>query len=119
MSAIRYIIEVIICSGLFLVIYRWLLARKVSFRLCRAYIMATMILATAIPAMDVPMYTIDEQRNQYTLLPYLMSDGMALEDPAAAEAYSAETAAIGEMQALEASAVQMEKSKADVRKIVT
>ncbi|MBQ8808907.1 MAG: peptidoglycan DD-metalloendopeptidase family protein [Bacteroidales bacterium] len=119
MSAIRYIIEVIICSGLFLVIYRWLLARKVSFRLCRAYIMATMILAAAIPAMDVPMYTIDEQRNQYALLPYLMSDDMALEDAAAAEAYSAETAATGDMQALDASAVQMEKSKADVRKIVT
>ena len=119
MSAIRYIIEVIICSGLFLVIYRWLLARKVSFRLCRAYIMATMILATAIPAMDVPMYTIDEQRNQYALLPYLMSDGMALEDAAAAEAYSAETAATGDMQALDASAVQMGKKKADVREIVT
>lgn len=57
MTAIRYIIEVIICSGLFAVFYRWLLARKVSFRLCRAYILATVALAIAIPAMNVPLYT--------------------------------------------------------------
>ena len=57
MAAIRYIIEVIICSGLFTVFYRWLLARKVSFRLCRAYILATVALAIAIPAMNVPVYT--------------------------------------------------------------
>ena len=57
MAAIRYIIEVILCSGLFAVFYRWLLARKVSFRLCRAYILATVALAIAIPAMNVPLYT--------------------------------------------------------------
>ena len=57
MTAIRYIIEVIICSGLFTVFYRWLLARKVSFRLCRAYILTTVVLAIAIPAMNVPLYT--------------------------------------------------------------
>ncbi len=57
MTAIRYIIEVIICSGLFTVFYRWLLARKVSFRLCRAYILTTVVLAMAIPAMNVPLYT--------------------------------------------------------------
>ncbi len=56
MSAIRYIIEVTVCSGLFLVAYRWLLARKVSFGLCRAFIMASMLLAVAIPAMNVPLF---------------------------------------------------------------
>ena len=56
MSAIRYIIEVIICSGLFLVAYRWLLAKKVSFGLCRAFIMTSMLLAVAIPAMNVPLF---------------------------------------------------------------
>lgn len=53
---IGYIIEVIICSGLFLVAYRWLLARKVSFGLCRTFIIASMLLAVAIPAMNVPLF---------------------------------------------------------------
>ena len=53
---IRYIIEVIVCSGLFLVAYRWLLVRKVSFGLCRAFIMTSMLLAAVIPAMNVPVF---------------------------------------------------------------
>ena len=56
MRMIGYIIEVIICSGLFLVAYRWLLARKVSFGLCRTFIIASMLLAVAIPAMNVPLF---------------------------------------------------------------
>ncbi len=56
MTAIRYIIEMIICSGLFLVAYRWLLAKKVSFSLCRSFIILSMLLAVAIPAMNVPLY---------------------------------------------------------------
>ena len=57
MKAIEYIIEVLICSGLFLVLYRWLLAGKVGYRLCRAYIVGTMLLAALIPALDVPLYS--------------------------------------------------------------
>ena len=56
MSEIKYIIEVIVCSGLFLVAYRWLLAKKVNFSLCRAFIMASMLIAVAIPAMNVPIF---------------------------------------------------------------
>ena len=56
MSAIKYIIEMIICSGLFLVAYRWLLAKKVGFGLCRTFIVMSMLLAVAIPAMDVPLF---------------------------------------------------------------
>ena len=59
MSVFRYIIEVIVCSGLFMVFYRWLLAGKISFRLCRAYIMTTMLLAVVIPALNVPLYEND------------------------------------------------------------
>ena len=40
-----------------LVLYRWLLAGKVGFRLCRAYIVGTMLLAALIPALDVPLYS--------------------------------------------------------------
>ncbi len=56
MSTTEYIIEVIICSGIFLALYRWLMARKVGFRLCRIYLMVTMMLSAAIPAMNVPVY---------------------------------------------------------------
>ena len=57
MKTVEYIIEVLICSGLFLVLYRWLLAGKVGYRLCRAYIVGTMLLAALIPALDVPLYS--------------------------------------------------------------
>ena len=56
MSTTEYIIEVIICSGTFMALYRWLLARKVGFRLCRIYLMITMMLSATIPAMNVPVY---------------------------------------------------------------
>ena len=56
MKIMEYILEVLICSGLFLMLYRWLLAGKVSYRICRAYIVGTMLLAAAIPALDVPLY---------------------------------------------------------------
>ena len=35
MSVISFIVESLICSGLFLVLYRWMLAKKVGFRICR------------------------------------------------------------------------------------
>lgn len=57
MSILGYMIEVIVCSGLFLALYRWLIAKKVAFRMCRAYLIITMLLSAAIPAMNVPVYT--------------------------------------------------------------
>ena len=56
MSIISFIVESLICSGLFLVLYRWILAKKVSFRLCRVYLIVTMLLSVTIPMMDVPLY---------------------------------------------------------------
>ena len=56
MSAISFMIESLICSGLFLVLYRWMLAKKVGFRICRAYLIVTMVLSVTIPIMDVPLY---------------------------------------------------------------
>ena len=64
--ALKYIIEVIVCSGLFLVAYRWLLAKKVSFGLCRAFIMTSMLLAVGIPVMNVPLFpekTFEQQKD--------------------------------------------------------
>ncbi|MGM9742527.1 MAG: M56 family metallopeptidase [Candidatus Cryptobacteroides sp.] len=59
MPVLSYILEVIVASGLFMVIYRWLIARKVSFGLCRAFILASMLLAAVIPALNVPLYPDD------------------------------------------------------------
>ena len=56
MSVISFIVESLICSGLFLVLYRWMLAKKVGFRICRAYLIVTMLLSVTIPIMDVPLY---------------------------------------------------------------
>ena len=56
MSVISFIVESLICSGLFLVLYRWMLAKKVDFRICRAYLIVTMVLSVTIPIMDVPLY---------------------------------------------------------------
>ena len=56
MSVISFIVESLICSGLFLVLYRWMLAKKVGFRLCRIYLLATMLLSVTIPVMEVPIY---------------------------------------------------------------
>ncbi len=56
MSVLSFIVESLICSGLFLVLYRWMLAKKVSFRLCRIYLIVTMVLSVTIPMMDVPLY---------------------------------------------------------------
>ena len=45
MQVVGYIVGTLVCSGLFLVAYRWLLAGKVSYRICRAFILASMALA--------------------------------------------------------------------------
>lgn len=56
MTILGYIVESLICSGLFLVLYRWMLAKTVSFKICRAYLVTTMVLSVTIPLMDVPLY---------------------------------------------------------------
>lgn len=56
MQVLGYIVGTLVCSGLFLVAYRWLLAGKVGYRMCRAFILASMALAALIPALDVPLY---------------------------------------------------------------
>lgn len=56
MTTLGYIVESLICSGLFLVLNRWILAKKVSFKVCRAYLVTAMVLSATIPLMDVPLY---------------------------------------------------------------
>ena len=108
----KYILEVTLCSGLFLVAYRWLLAKKVNFGLCRAFIMASMLIAVAIPAMNVPIFpekTLSQQ-GALTGFDFLVmefdgaagvesavesqaSENVAVESIAASEAFDIKTAA--------------------------
>lgn len=81
MTAINYIIEVIICSGIFLTLYRWMIARKVGFRLCRIYLMVTMLLSAVIPAMNVPVYVEEDT----FLSDLLYIDQMQIAEPATNE----------------------------------
>ena len=93
MSAISYIVEVIICSGLFLVFYRWMIAKKVGFRLCRIYLTVTMLLSAVIPAMNVPVYTA-AHGTSVTTLTEIFLDGysdLPAADETTIEAATAET----------------------------
>ena len=84
MTTIGYILELIICSGIFLVVYRWLLAKKVSFEMCRAFILTSMLLAVAIPAMNIPVFP-EKAATQQTVLTGFDFFGEDPVDVAAAE----------------------------------
>ena len=95
--ALKYIIEVIVCSGLFLVAYRWLLAKKVSFGLCRAFIMTSMLLAVGIPVMNVPLFpekTFEQQKD-------LIGFDFIEEEPDGTAAYPAVETQVQEAVAIE------------------
>jgi len=53
---IIYIIETFLCSGLFLLLYRMMIMKKVSYGFCRRYLVVTMILSATIPFLNVPLY---------------------------------------------------------------
>lgn len=53
---IIYIIETFLCSGLFLLLYRMMIMKKVSYGFCRRYMVITMILSATIPFLNVPLY---------------------------------------------------------------
>lgn len=51
-----YAIETILCSGLFLGLYRLLISRKASYTFCRRYLVITLVLSALIPMLNVPVY---------------------------------------------------------------
>ena len=51
-----YLVEVLLCSGLFALLYRSLLVRKVNFSRCRRYLVGTVLLSAVIPALELPLY---------------------------------------------------------------
>ncbi|MDY6443448.1 MAG: hypothetical protein SPK76_00275, partial [Bacteroidales bacterium] len=50
-----YMLEVIVCSGLLLAFYQFLLARKVPYRAARRFLLASALLSLLIPALRLPI----------------------------------------------------------------
>ena len=48
-------LEVIVCSGLLLAFYQFLLARKVPYRAGRRFLLASALLSVMIPALRLPI----------------------------------------------------------------
>ena len=53
---IIYAAKTIVCSCAFILLYMWQFHKKVHYKYCRIYLMATMLLSVVIPAMNVPIY---------------------------------------------------------------
>lgn len=54
-DAITYIVETVVCSGVFLLLYRLLLASRVSYLFARLYLMLSMALSALIPLLAIPI----------------------------------------------------------------
>ena len=57
---ILYMIQSIVCSGLFLAIYRLLVMQSTGFRVNRIFLLLAMIGACAIPWLQIPVWTVHE-----------------------------------------------------------
>ncbi len=105
MLSAGYIIKVIAGSGLFLALYRWMIAGKISFRLCRLYLMVTMILAAAIPAMNVPIYTSGHRVSDQVLTGFMNFDETVLlpqaDEPSRSTTAVQESGAVTQEQAIQ------------------
>ena len=53
---IRYILEFLFCSGLFMVLYKLFIEGRVAHRLASLYLVAGAILAAVIPTLELPLY---------------------------------------------------------------
>ncbi|MBO7144563.1 MAG: M48 family metalloprotease [Salinivirgaceae bacterium] len=55
-TIIIYAAKTIVCSCAFILLYMWQFHKKVHYRYCRIYLIATMLLSVLIPALNVPIY---------------------------------------------------------------
>ena len=55
-DVIQYIIETLICGGLFMLLYRAVIARRASFGFARGYLIVATLLSAVIPLMRIPVY---------------------------------------------------------------
>ncbi|HTE27342.1 M56 family metallopeptidase [Flavitalea sp.] len=65
---IAYLIKVMLCSGLFIIIYKLLLEKEKMFRFNRAYLLFTMLLSFTIPALTFKTFSADLPAIQELLL---------------------------------------------------
>lgn len=54
---LKYPIVTILCSGMFLLLYRFLVSRKASYTFCCRYLILAMVLSAIIPLLRVPIYS--------------------------------------------------------------
>lgn len=64
MSYLIYSFSMIVCSGLFLLLYRLVISRKADYTFCRRYLLVTMLLSVIIPTLNVPLYHKEFKRAQ-------------------------------------------------------
>lgn len=86
-SLLLYIVEMLFCSGILLAFYRLVLVRRVSFRVCRLYLVAALLLSAVIPALEIPVYPASVRNPDSVRSEWLQ------------EAYPAGPAAVGEAAA--------------------
>ncbi len=55
---LTYALGVVVCSGLFTAFYRTVLHRHTSFRVARIYLVASLVVAAVIPALDIPVWRV-------------------------------------------------------------
>lgn len=55
-TIIIYAAKTIVCSCAFILLYMWQFHKKVHYKYCRIYLIATMLLSVLIPALNVPIY---------------------------------------------------------------
>jgi len=54
-----YSFSVIVCSGMFMLLYSLFVSRKAGYTFCRRYLLVGMLLSVLIPTLNVPLYHID------------------------------------------------------------
>lgn len=55
-SFVLYSLSVIVCSGVFMLLYHLFVSRKAGYTLCRRYLIVAMLLSVVIPTLNVPLY---------------------------------------------------------------
>ena len=51
-----YSLSVVVCSGMFFLLYNVFVSRKAGYTFCRRYLLVTMLLSIVIPSLNVPLY---------------------------------------------------------------
>lgn len=71
-----YIIETIVCSGLFIVLYKGIILPKASYRFCRSFLVITSLLSVTIPILNVPLFPKDAIYMQIPIVPQKYASGV-------------------------------------------